>query len=226
MREAHENNAKFIQTFDVFFELCKSSLNPNLSEAAVDEMLVQHLLTERLIRTIFDNQDFNRRNVIAREVEKVIDALVSQAFNRHEFLKSLDPFYVAIELAAQTIHDFSEKQPFLNTVYERFFQGYSVKVADTHGIVYTPQQIVEFMCASIDEVLQTEFGKSLSGIDVNVIDPCTGTGNFVVHLLRHIRKRDLPRMYREQVFANEVMLLPYYIASLNIEHAYYELSGT
>ena len=225
MREAHENNAKFIQTFDVFFELCKSSLNPNLSEAAVDEMLVQHLLTERLIRTIFDNQDFNRRNVIAREVEKVIDALVSQAFNRHEFLKSLDPFYVAIELAAQTIHDFSEKQHFLNTVYERFFQGYSVKVADTHGIVYTPQQIVEFMCASIDEVLQTEFGKSLSGIDVNVIDPCTGTGNFVVHLLRHIRKRDLPRMYREQVFANEVMLLPYYIASLNIEHAYYELSG-
>ncbi len=102
-------------------------------------MLVQHLLTERLFDRIFQNQDFVRRNVIAAEIETVIDALVSQSFNRSEFLKSLDPFYKAIEDAARTIDDFTEKQHFLNTVYERFFQGYSVKVADTHGIVYTPQ---------------------------------------------------------------------------------------
>ena len=112
----------------------------------------------------------------------------------------------------------------MNTVYERFFQGYSVKVADTHGIVYTPQEIVDFMCASVEEVLRSEFGKTLGDEGVQILDPCTGTGNFIVNLLRRIPKRDLPRMYREQLFANEVMLLPYYIAALNIEHAYYELT--
>jgi len=223
--DAHKNNPRFIKAFGDFFDLCKSSLNPNLSAAAVDEMLVQHLLTERLIRTIFDNQDFTRRNVIAAEVEKVIDALVSRSFNRHEYLRQLDRFYLAIEAAAATIGSFAEKQHFLNVVYERFFQGYSVKVADTHGIVYTPQEIVDFMCASVEEVLKTEFGKSLGDKDVHILDPCTGTGNFIVNLIRRIPKRDLPRMYREQLFANEVMLLPYYIAALNIEHAYFEQTG-
>ena len=225
IQDAHTTNARFKQAFASFFELCRDSLNPNISEAAVDEMLVQHLLTERLIRTIFDNEEFTRRNVIACEVETVIAALVSKAFNRREFLKSLDPFYLAIESAARTITDFSEKQHFLNAVYERFFQGYSVKAADTLGIVYTPQEIVDFMCASVEQVLKEEFGKQLSDPGVNILDPCTGTGNFVVNLLRRIPRRALLRVYTEQLFANEVMLLPYYIAALNIEHAYYERTG-
>ena len=225
IQDAHATNARFKRAFASFFALCRDSLNPNISEAAVDEMLVQHLLTERLIRTIFDSQDFTRRNVIAAEVEKVIDALVSRAFNRHEFLKRLDPFYLAIESAARTITDFSEKQHFLNAVYERFFQGYSVKAADTLGIVYTPQEIVDFMCASVEQVLKDEFGKQLSDPGVNILDPCTGTGNFVVNLVRRIPRRALRRVYTEQLFANEVMLLPYYIAALNIEHAYYERTG-
>ena len=186
-------------------------------------MLIQHLLTIRLFDTIFDNPDFVRRNVIAAEVEKVIDALASKAFSREQFLKSLDRFYVAIESAARVLgDDFTEKQHFLNTVYERFFQGYSVDVADTHGIVYTPQEIVDFMCASVEEVLKTEFDKTLGSKDVNILDPCTGTGNFIVNLIRRVPKKDLKRVYVEQLFANEVMLLPYYIAALNIEHAYFE----
>ena len=225
IEQAHKGNRRFIEAFGNFHDLCKQSLNPNLSTGAVDEMLVQHLLTERLIRTVFDSQDFTRRNVIAAEIEKVIDALVSQSFNRHEYLKRLDRFYVAIEHAARTISGFAEKQHFLNVVYERFFQGYSVKVADTHGIIYTPQEIVDFMCASVGEVLEQEFGKKLGDPGVNILDPCTGTGNFIVNLMRRIPKRSLPRMYREQLFANEVMLLPYYIAALNIEHAYYERTG-
>jgi len=109
-------------------------------------MLVQHLLTERLIRKIFDNPEFTRRNVIAVELEKVIDALVSLSFNRDSFLRSLDRFYQAIEEAARGLEDFSEKQRFLNTVYERFFQGYSVKVADTHGIVSTRRGLSSISC--------------------------------------------------------------------------------
>jgi len=221
---AHENNVSFQQAFDSLLELCQTALNPNISMAAVDEMLVQHLLTERLFDRIFQDQDFIRRNVIASEVEKVIDALVSQSFNRSEFMRSLNPFYKAIEDAARTIEDFGEKQHFLNTVYERFFQGYSIQTADTHGIVYTPQQAVDFMCASVEEILKTEFGLGLGSPGVQMIDPCTGTGNFVVNLMRRVPKKDLPRFYKEQLFANEVMLLPYYIAAQNIEHEYFDIT--
>src|SRR5258708_6228696 len=224
IESAHKTNKRFITAFEAFFELCKASLNPNISRAAVDEMLVQHLLTERLIRKIFDNPEFTRRNVIAVEIEKVIDALVSQSFDRDEFLRSLDSFYQAIESAAHNL-EFSEKQKLLNEVYERFFQGYSIKIADTHGIVYTPQPIVDFMCASVVEVLQSEFGKTLGDPDVVILDPATGTGNFIVNLLRRFPRRDLEEAYKERLFANEIMLLPYYIAALNIEHAYYELTG-
>jgi len=226
IQQAHKDNARFQAAFEKFFDLCRTALNPNIRVEAVDEMLVQHLLTERLFRTVFNNPDFLKRNAIAAEVERVIDALVSKSFDRAEYQKSLDRFYRAIEGAARLLPDFGEKQHFLNTVYERFFQGYSVKLADTHGIVYTPQEIVNFMCASVAEVLEKEFGKSLSSPGVYIIDPCTGTGNFVVNLLRRMPGRDLPRVYREQLFANEVMLLPYYIAALNIEHAYFELTGS
>jgi predicted helicase len=222
--EAHADNRAFKEAFGRFFELCKTSLNPNIAKDAVDDMLVQHLLTERLIREIFDNPEFARRNVIAAEIEKVIEALTSKSFNRDVFLKSLDRFYIAIENAARTITDWSDKQHFLNTIYERFFQGYSVKLADTMGIVYTPQPIVDFMCASVAEVLEKEFGKTLGSPDVNILDPCTGTGNFIVNLMKRIPKRDLPRVYKNQLFANEIMLLPYYIAAMNIEHAFYELT--
>lgn len=225
IQEAHKDNAKFKAAFADFFTLCQSSLNPAITKDAVNDMLVQHLLTERLIRTIFDNEEFTQRNVIAAEIEKVIAALTSKAFNRKLFFKALDRFYVAIEGAAAALTEFSDKQHFLNTVYERFFQGYSVKVADTHGIVYTPQPIVDFMCASVVEVLQKEFGKTLGSKDVCILDPCTGTGNFIINLLHRVPKPDLPRVYREQLFANEIMLLPYYIAALNIEHAYYEITG-
>jgi predicted helicase len=225
IEQAHKANPAFKQAFADFFDLCRTSLNPNLAKPAVDEMLIQHILTERLIREIFDNPEFVRRNVIAAEVEKVMLAMTSQSFDRNTYLKDLDRFYIAIERAARTMQDWSDKQYFLNTVYERFFQGYSVKLADTMGIVYTPQEIVDFMCASVAEVLEKEFGKKLWSEDVYIIDPCTGTGNFIVNLIRRIPKAQLEDVYRHRLFANEIMLLPYYIAALNIEHAFFEQMG-
>src|SRR5579859_864496 len=220
-RAAH--NSAFSAAWATFYTVCKESLDPAMRSETVDEMLVQHLLTERLFRTVFNNPDFVRRNVIAAEIEKVIDALTSRAFNRAEFLRALDRFYLAIEGAAPT--DWSEKQAFMNMVYERFFQGFSVKQADTHGIVYTPQEIVDFMCASIEEVLRTEFNTSLSEPGVQILDPATGTGSFIANILRRISGVHLEHKYQHDLFANEVMLLPYYIASLNIEHTYYERTG-
>jgi len=222
---ARQDNPPFIAAFAEFFELCRTSLNPAVSTVQIEEMLVQHLLTERLFRNVFDNPEFTKRNVIAGEIEKVIAALTSRAFSRESFLKRLDYFYTAIENTARTITDFSEKQGFLNTIYERFFQDFSTATADTHGIVYTPQPIVDFMCASVEEVLKTEFGTSLSAEGVTILDPCTGTGNFLVNILRRIAPLDLRRKYQKELFANEVMLLPYYVASLNLEHAYFDLQG-
>ena len=220
-----ETNQAFITAFADFYEKCRQSINPNLSEAAVEEMLIQHLLTEQIFHTVFYNQDFTRRNVIANEIEKVIDALTSQSFSRHDFLGDLNPFYTAIERTAATIDDFSQKQGFLNTVYEQFFQGFSVKVADTHGIVYTPQPIVDFMVRSVEEILKTEFNRSLSDSGVHIIDPFVGTGNFIVRTMREIRKTALGEKYTTELHCNEVMLLPYYIASMNIEHEFYEATG-
>ena len=219
------DNTRFRTAFENFHQQCKASIDPNLAEAQVEEMLIQHLLTERIFATIFDNRDFTRRNIIAREIENVIDVLTERTLNRSEFLRPLDPFYTAIEKTAATITDFSQKQAFLNTVYEQFFQGFSVDVADTHGIVYTPQPIVDFMVKSVEHVLKTEFGRSLSDMGVHVIDPFVGTGNFIVRLMQEIQGRRLPQKYREELHCNEVMLLPYYIASLNIEHAYFEKTG-
>lgn len=162
IEDERKKNPAFVQSFEDFYALCRQAINPNLSEDTVEGMLIQHLLTERIFRKIFDNPDFSRRNVIAQEIEKVITSLTSRHFNRDAFLQSLDRFYKAIESNADNTKDYSEKQEFLNTVYERFFRGYSPKEADTHGVVYTPQPIVNFMVRSVQELLRTEFRRSLS----------------------------------------------------------------
>lgn len=225
VRRERQSNARYRSAFEAFLQLCRASLNPNLSESAVEEMVVQHVLTERIFRKVFDIGDFMQRNVIAREIEKVIAALTSRTFSRDDFSASLEHFYVAIEQAAETISDFSEKQKFLNTVYEQFFRGFSVKVADTHGIVYTPQPLVDFMVASVEHVLGDQFSSSLAGKNVHILDPFTGTGNFIVNIMRHMPRSALPSKYQEELYCNEVMLLPYYVASMNIEHAYWEATG-
>jgi predicted helicase len=220
-----KSNPAFVERFTAFAELCRESINPELKDEAVEEMLVQHLLTERIFRRIFDNPEFTRRNVIAAEIEKVIDSLTKRHFSRDSFLKDLDPFYKAIEETAANASDYAEKQAFLNRVYERFFQGFNKKQADTHGIVYTPQPIVEFMVRSVEEVLKTEFGRSLSDKGVHILDPFVGTGNFITRVMKEIRTSSLPHKYKQELHCNEIMLLPYYIASMNIEHAYLDRVG-
>jgi predicted helicase len=230
INEEQQRNARFVAAFTTFADLCRTTLNPRISSDEIKEMLVQHLLTERLFRTVFDNPDFVNKNAIAAEIEKVIAALTSRSFNRSAFLRSLDPFYGAIEAAARGIETWSERQHFLNTVYERFFQGFAVQKADTLGIVYTPQEIVEFMVTSVDEVLKREFGKSqgLAMLGVSILDPCVGTGNFIVNVIKHIAvtsRSALREKYTCDLFCNEIALLPYYIASMNIEHEYYATMG-
>ena len=215
----------FREAFAHFHQQCRDAINPNLAEAEVERMLAQHLMTEQIFATVFDNRDFTRRNVIASEIEKVIDVLTQHALNRSQFFKALQPFYDAIENTARTLTDFSQKQDFLNTLYQRFFQDFSVKDADRHGVVYTPQPIVDFMVNSVQHLLKTHFGKSLADTGVHIIDPFVGTGNFIVRLMQDIPGIALDKKYNGELHCNEVMLLPYYIASMNIEHAYFEKMG-
>ena len=226
IEQRYETDPAFKNAFADFYETCRTSINPELSQDAVEEMLIQHILTERIFRTVFNNSAFTRRNIIAREIENVVDALIRQAFSREEFLRPLDRFYVAIEQAAMLCKDFTQKQHFLNTFYEKFFQGFSEDVADTHGIVYTPQPIVDFMVNSVAHILETEFGRSLSDTGVHIIDPFVGTGNFIVRLMQDIQGTALEKKYRHELHCNEVMLLPYYIASLNIEQEFFQRTGT
>ncbi|MYA68821.1 DEAD/DEAH box helicase [Candidatus Poribacteria bacterium] len=224
--QRHETDPAFKEAFADFYETCRTAINPELSQDAVEEMLIQHILTERIFRTVFERSDFTRRNIIAREIENVSDALMRHAVSRDAFLAPLDRFYVAIEQAATLCRDFTQKQHFLNTFYEKFFQGFSEDVADTHGIVYTPQPIVDFMVKSVEHILKTEFKRSLSDTGVHIIDPFVGTGNFIVRLMQDIRGTALEEKYRHALHCNEVMLLPYYIASLNIEQEYFQRTGT
>ncbi len=221
--EQHKKNRAFVEAFTAFVETCRQALNPNLSEDAVERMLIQHILTERIFSKVFDNEDFRTRNVVAVEIEKVIATLIKGSFNRGDFLRRLDPFYKAIEQSAANTTGYTEKQDFLNTVYERFFQGFSPKEADTHGIVYTPQPIVDFMVRSVEDILEKEFGKSLADKGVHILDPFVGTGNFITRVMKEIaakKKSALPYKYANELHCNEIMLLPYYIASMNIEHEY------
>ncbi len=226
VEQRHEMDPAFKKAFTNFYETCRTSINPELSQDAVEEMLIQHILTERIFRTVFNRSDFTSRNIIAVEIEKVSAALMRHAMSRDVFLEPLDRFYVAIEQAATLCKDFSQKQHFLNTFYEKFFQGFSEDVADTHGIVYTPQPIVDFMVKSVAHILETEFGRSLSDTGVHIIDPFVGTGNFIVRLMQDIQGTVLEEKYRRELHCNEVMLLPYYIASLNIEQEFFQRTGT
>ncbi len=186
----HDSADDAFQTaFGNFAEQCKQAINPNLSDAAIEEMLIQHLLTERIFRNIFKNPEFTKRNIIAREIEVVIETLTARSFNRDAFFDELKYFYKALEDVASTIDEYSYKQHFLNSVYEKFFQGFSVKIADTHGIVYTPQPIVNFMVKSVNEILEKEFGKKISSEGIHFLDPFVGTGNFIVRVMHEISKQ-------------------------------------
>lgn len=228
LEEQRGRNRAFRDSFDAFMQLAKASINPDLSIEAVEEMLIQHLLTRRIFRTIFKSEGFLQKNAVARELEGVVSNLVQGYGTVDQFLKPLDRFYKALELAAESTDDYAQKQTFLNTVYEKFFQGFAVKVADTHGIVYTPQPIVDFMVRSVEAALNKDFGKSLADEGVHILDPFVGTGNFILRVMREIhdkRPQGLRQKYLHELHCNEVMLLPYYIACLNIEHLYMELTG-
>jgi predicted helicase len=223
-REA-ETNKTFREVRDKFLEIARSEINPEITPEDIREMIIQHILTEDIFTNVFDDAEFHRSNNVARELEDVIHTFMTREV-RKNYLRQIENFYKTIRDAASGITDNHEKQKFLKTVYENFYKVYNPKGADKLGVVYTPNEIVRFMIDSTDWLLEKHFGKSLSDKGVDILDPATGTGTFIAELIDRINIHTLEYKYEYELHANEVAILPYYIANLNIEYTYQQRKGT
>jgi predicted helicase len=218
--ESGQVNATFSAAQNVFLELCKREINPNITLADIREMLIQHILTSDIFTKIFDDAEFHQHNTIAAELEKLVGSLFAYA-ERRNLLHSIEHYYQAINATAAAIIDHHEKQKFLKVLYENFYQVYNPKAADRLGVVYTPNEIVQFMVRSTNYLLEKHFGKTLADKNVEILDPATGTGTFICEIIETaIPKQYLEYKFAHEIYANEVAILPYYIANLNIEYTF------
>ncbi|MFH1795077.1 MAG: type ISP restriction/modification enzyme [Pseudomonadota bacterium] len=223
---AYDQNADFHAAAEKFLRHAKDTINPSVGEADVREMLIQHILTEEIFANVFNENDFHRENNIAKELYALEGKFFTGAVKK-ETLKGLELYYAAIRANAAQISSHAEKQQFLKLIYENFYKVYNPKAADRLGVVYTPNEIVKFMIEGADWLTQKHFGKSLIDEHVEILDPATGTGTFICELLEHFRgqPRKLAHKYKNELHANEVAILPYYVANLNIEATYAAISG-
>jgi len=224
IEENRLKNREFIAVSDTFLALCKAEINPEITAADVREMMIQHILTSDIFNKIFDDADFHRHNNIARELEKLIEILFTFS-ERKNLMGNIEHYYDTISSAAACITDHHEKQKFLKVLYENFYKVYNPKAADRLGVVYTPNEIVQFMIESTDFLLHRHFGKTLADKNVEILDPATGTGTFVSAVIDHIPTQHLAHKYKNEIYANEVAILPYYIANLNVEYTFKQRMG-
>ena len=222
--DAEAGNPDYQDAAAVFLTLCRQTISPDVSDGDVREMLLQHILTKDIFLRVFAEDQFHRENNVARQ----LDALERTFFTgdvRRQAIDRLRAYYGAIGRAADEIADHDEKQRFLKGIYEDFYQAYNPAAADRLGVVYTPNEVVDFIIRGTDHLLQKHFGRTLADDNVQILDPATGTGTFITSLINHLPLDRLEHKYRNEIHANEVAILPYYIANLNIEYTYRERTG-
>ncbi|SEM74503.1 DEAD/DEAH box helicase [Lihuaxuella thermophila] len=213
------------QAFADFLKGLQRNINESIGQEEAIEMLAQHLVTKPVFDALFENYAFSSHNPVSQTMQKVLDVLEEHALWKET--ESLEDFYKNVRKRASGIDNAEGKQKIIIELYDKFFRTAFPKMAERLGIVYTPTEVVDFILKSADDVLQEEFGIRLSDKGVHILDPFTGTGTFIVRLLQSglIQPEDLVRKYREELHANEIVLLPYYIAAINIEEAFHRLSG-
>jgi predicted helicase len=223
---AERENEKLRKDALRFLKHAQDTINPSITAADVREMLIQHILTEEIFSQVFDNPDFHHKNNVATELYALENTFFIGKV-KHDTLAGLRPYYAAIKSAAALVTSHNEKQKFLKTIYENFYKVYDKKKADRLGVVYTPNEIVRFMIESTDWLCQKHFGKALIDKQVEILDPAVGTGTFITELIEHFRgqPQKLRYKYLEELHANEVAILPYYVANLNIEATYATING-
>ena len=216
IEERVRNTPQYAAEAEAMLKTCRDVVSDKMTVADIKDMLIQHVMTYKIFEMVYDDSGFHTTNVVAKLLERL---------KRMLNIPDSTVNYKTLELIAESLVSTDEKQEFLKSLYATFYKKYDPKKAANDGIVYTPKEVVGFMTRSVKILLAKHFGKTVSDKDVHILDPATGTGTFIVEMLRTIEPKKLGSKYESELHANEIYVLPYYIAALNIEHVYYELSG-
>lgn len=220
------DNGKHRRAFDQLMRGLHRNINPGLSEQDAIEMLSQHIISRPVFEALFENYQFAASNPISRSMQKMLDLLDDETKTEEEHQK-LQKFYEYVRTTVGDIHEADARQRIIVELYDKFFKVASPRTVEKLGIVYTPVEVVDFIIRSVGYILQREFGRSLSDENVHILDPFTGTGTFITRLLQSglISREALERKYGREIHANEIVLMAYYIASVNIENVFHDLMG-
>lgn len=221
--ENSESEAK--KVFDEFITGLHQNINPNVTQDEAIEMLSQHLITKPIFDALFEGYEFTKYNPVSQTMQRMLDVLEGQSLQKE--VKTLDKFYESVRKKASGIDNAEGKQRIIIELYDKFFRAAFPRLVERLGIVYTPVEVVDFIIKSADFALKQEFGVGLTDEGVHILDPFTGTGTFMVRLLQSglIKPEDLQRKFSYELHCNEIVLLAYYIAAINIEESYHFLAG-
>lgn len=218
--------------FDKFLRSLQHNINESIDQEQAIEMLAQHLITLPIFDTLFGDYGFVNNNPVSSAMEKIIEELSQYGFEKEQ--KELQPFYDSVRLRAEGIDNAQAKQKIIITLYDKFFSTGFKSTTERLGIVFTPVEVVDFIVKSVDVVLRKHFGKTLASENVHILDPFTGTGTFITRTLHYLKSLmdngeitfdDILRKYTQELHANEIVLLSYYIAAINIEAVFDEING-
>lgn len=226
-----KNNQESKNAFDKFLSSLKHNINESIDRAQAIEMLAQHLITLPIFDALFGEYSFIKNNPVSVAMEKIVEELSNYGFEKEQ--KELQPFYESVRLRAEGIDNAEAKQKIIITLYDKFFSTGFKSTTERLGIVFTPIEVVDFIVKSVDFALYKYFNKSLSTKGVHILDPFTGTGTFITRTLNHLKSllnkgeidyNDLVRKYTQELHANEIVLLSYYIAAINIEAVFDDIN--
>lgn len=218
-------HAKERKAFEAFAEELRDDLNDSISDGEIIEMLAQHLITKPVFDALFADYSFAQHNPMSQAMQAVLDALQEHRLDKEA--DTLERFYASVRQRAEGIDNAAGKQKIVVELYDKFFRNAFPRMTERLGIVYTPVEVVDFILHSVANLLQTEFGQTLGSEGVHILDPFTGTGTFITRLMQSglITLEQLPHKYRQEIHANEIVLLAYYIAAINIEAVYHGMVG-
>lgn len=213
------------RAFDAFAKELRDDLNDSITDDEIVEMLAQHLITKPVFDALFEGYSFASKNPMSQVMQKILDVLGEHRLEKEA--DTLAKFYASVKMRAEGIDNAAGKQKIVVELYDKFFRNAFPKMTERLGIVYTPVEVVDFILHSVAHVLKAEFGQTLGSKGVHILDPFTGTGTFVTRLMQSglIEPKELPPKYKHEIHANEIVLLAYYIAAINIEAVYHSITG-
>lgn len=225
IQAAIKENEDYKTGFEMYMEGLHKNINPNITEQAAIEMLAQHFIAKPVFDALFENYSFVESNPVSKSMKNLLDLMQDDAFDKEQ-QDVMERFYKSVKERCEGIDNAAGKQKVIVELYDKFFKKALAKTVEKLGIVYTPVEVVDFINQSVADVLRKEFNRSISDENIHVIDPFTGTGTFITRLLQSglIKPQDIERKYKHELHANEIVLLAYYIASINIENAFHDVA--